>query len=612
MGVVSNDIKSFLSRLTHHPGVYQMLDAGGTVIYVGKAKDLKKRVSNYFSNKIKDPKTASLVKNIADIHITVTHTENEAVILECNLIKQHRPRYNVLLRDDKSYPYIYISTDHPYPRMDLYRGSRKKQGRYFGPYPSSFAVRETINHLQKLFRIRTCRDTYFAARTRPCLLYQIGRCTGPCVNYISAEEYAQQVQLAILFLEGKSNEIVHALEKKMEEASTLQDYELAADYRDQIGRLRQIQDKQYVDVGEGNADIIGFAMQAGVACIQLLTIRHGQMLGSRSYFPTVPLPSPAEEIVSAFITQHYLSNTSSIESIPKQLITEVVLSDQEVLEKVLSEQSKHTVKITSSVRGERKKWLSIAQNSAKQSLTAFFFNKSNFFDRLLALQNFLELDALPKRIECYDISHTMGEATVASGVVFDESGPLKSDYRRYNIQGITEGDDLAAMRQVLTRRFKHSQTEDQNLPDILLIDGGGTQLAVAEQVLEELQVTGPMLVAVSKGPGRKAGYESIHTLQHPPRHLPADSLALHVIQQIRDEAHRFAITGHRQKRDKARRQSSLETIAGIGAKRRRDLLRYFGGIQGVAHASLDELMKVSGISKSLAERIFAAFHDETI
>lgn len=606
------DIKTFLSHLTHHSGIYQMLDEKGVVIYVGKAKDLKKRVSSYFTGKVKDPKTTSLVKLIADVDITVTRSENEAVLLECNLIKQHRPRFNVLLRDDKSYPYIYISTEHPFPRVDIYRGPRKKQGRYFGPYPSSLAVRETINHLQKLFGLRTCRDTYFAARSRPCLLYQIGRCTGPCVNYVTTDEYAQQVHLAVLFLEGKSSELIDVLQKKMEATSIAQNYELAADYRDQINRLRQIQDKQYVDVGGGNADIIGFAMQAGIACIQLLSIRHGQMLGSRSYFPSIPLTVSAEEIVSAFITQHYLSHPTSIESIPKLLIIDTPISDHLLLEQVLAEQAQHAVKIISEVRGERKQWLSMAQNTAKQSLAAHLFNKTNFYERLVSLQEFLGLDSLPKRIECFDISHTMGEATVGSCVVFDQNGPLKSDYRRFNVQDITPGDDLAAMRQVLLRRFKHLIAEQAILPDVIFIDGGGGQLMVAEQILEKLQIQGPLLVAVSKGPGRKAGYESLHTLQHPPRHLPADSLALHLIQQIRDEAHRFAITSHRARRDKARRQSSLENIPGIGAKRRRDLLRYFGGIQGVAHASLDELVKVPGISRSLAERIFAIFHDATI
>lgn len=604
-----DQIKNFLSRLTHQPGVYQMLDVNGAVIYVGKAKDLKKRVSSYFSNKQKDPKTNALVKLIADIHITVTRSENEAVLLECNLIKQHRPRYNVLLRDDKSYPYIYISTEHPFPRVDIYRGARKKQGRYFGPYPNSLAVRETINHLQKIFRIRTCRDTYFAARSRPCLLYQIGRCTAPCVDYVTQDDYVQQVHLAILFLEGKSDELINELQLKMEAAAKLQDYELAAYYRDQVARLRQIQDKQYIDVGSAEADILGFAIQSGVVCVQWLTIRHGQIQGSRSYFPNVPLSTADQEVISAFITQHYFSHPASIEFIPKNIIIPLPLSDQLLLEQVLTEQAGRHIKLISNVRGEKRKWLDMAQNTAKQSLAAHLYNKINYNERLQALQDYLELDSLPKRIECYDISHTRGEATVASCVVFDQNGPLKSDYRRFNIQDITPGDDLAAMRQVLLRRFKNAKL---TLPEVVLIDGGSNQLLAAESVIDELQLNNIFLVGVAKGPERKAGHETLHTLHKPPRHLPADSLALHLIQQIRDEAHRFAITSHRARRAKSSQQSSLETIEGIGAKRRRDLLRYFGGIQGVAHASLEEIMKVPGISRSLAERIFATFHDTTI
>lgn len=602
------DLKAFLSNLTHHSGVYQMLGEKGEVLYVGKAKDLKKRISSYFNKKTQDLKTLALVKHIIDIDFTVTHTENEAVLLECNLIKKHKPRYNVLLRDDKSYPYILITHQHPYPRIDIYRGQRKKNALYFGPYPSAGAVRETISLLQKIFRIRTCRDNYFAARTRPCLLYQIERCTGPCVKLISKENYQHNIQLAILFLQGKNDEVIEALQTKMEQASQELNYELAGLYRDQINKLRQIQDKQYVSTHDGNADIIGFAMQAGIICIQLLSIRNGLVQGSRSYFPAVPSHSGTEEIISAFLTQHYLSDISHIESIPRYVVITTKIPEQTLISRVLSDQAGHTVEIVVPVRGEKKKWLNMAALSAKQSLAAHLFNKTNLAERIAALQNTLHLPFLPKRIECFDISHSMGEAAVASCVVFDQSGPVKSAYRRFNIKDVIPGDDISAMHQVLSRRFKRLQKENVILPDMVLIDGGVAQLAAAKKALIELNIHEVVLVGVSKGPGRKPGFETLHLEGRPPIHLPADSSALHFIQQIRDEAHRFAITGHRQRRDKTRRQSSLELVSGIGTKRRRELLRYFGGIQGVEKASIDELAKVPGISRSLAERIFEALH----
>lgn len=605
------DVKTFLANLSHHPGVYQMLGENGEVLYVGKAKDLKKRVSNYFTNKSSDLKTVSLMKQVNDIEITVTSTESEAVLLECNLIKKFHPRYNVLLRDDKSYPYIVIS-EHPFPRIDLYRGPRKKAGYYFGPYPSASSVRETISILQKLFHLRTCRDSYYEARTRPCLLYQIGRCTGPCVGLISPEEYQQNVRLAVLFLEGKSDQLINELQNKMENAATETNFELAAHYRDQINRLRQIQDKQYVNIAEGEGDIIGLAIEAGIVCIQLLTIRGGQILGSRSYYPSAPAHSSSEEIISAFMTQHYLSDRSHIESIPRQIIVNTPPPDAELLEKVLSDQAQHKVTISKGVRGDKKKWLNMAMTSAKQSLALHIFRKSNMQDRLVSLQQVLQLKTLPLRLECFDISHSMGEATVASCVVFNQEGPVKSAYRRFNIKGIQAGDDVAAMHQVLLRRFTRLQKESAPLPNVVFIDGGPTQLAAAQKVINELSIHGVTLVGVSKGPDRKAGFESLHIQDRQAMHLPADSAALHFIQQIRDEAHRFAITGHRARRDKTRRQSTLELIPGVGAKRRRELLRYFGGIQGIAHASLEELTKVPGISQSLAERIFAALHDATI
>jgi excinuclease ABC subunit C len=606
------NIDTFLNHLSHHPGVYQMLGENGEVLYVGKAKDLKKRVTSYFSGLTKNLKTQSLVKQIKDIEVIVTRSENEAVLLECNLIKRYRPRYNVLLRDDKSYPYILITNEHPFPRIDLYRGPKKKNGRYFGPYPSSHAVRETISLLQKLFKLRTCQDSYYEARTRPCLLYQIGRCAGPCVNLITEENYAQQVRLAILFLEGKSHQVIENLQQKMECSSQVLDYEQAAHYRNQIARLRQIQERQYINVTEGHADIIGLAIQAGIVCIQLLSIREGQILGSQSYFPSAPPHITKEEIISAFITQHYLSDSSHIESIPKQIIVDVIITDHFMIENVLSGQKNNVVKILSPVHGEKRKWLEMATNNAKQSLATHLLSKTNIQERMLALQEILGLKQTPQRIECFDVSHSMGESTVASCVVFNQEGPLKSHYRRFNITNITAGDDGAAMYQAILRRMIRLQKEAATLPDMIIIDGGQIQLHAASNVMTKLKIDSILLLAVSKGPDRRPGFETLHFTNRESMHLPSNSLALHFIQQIRDEAHRFAITSHRLRRDKTRRRSSLETISGIGAKRRRELLRYFGGIQGVAHASLDELMKVPGISRPLAERIFAAFHDTTI
>ncbi|MBA3660560.1 MAG: excinuclease ABC subunit UvrC [Gammaproteobacteria bacterium] len=602
------NIKIFLSNLSHHPGVYQMLGESGEVLYVGKAKNLKKRISSYFTKNSTDLKTASLIKQIKDIDITVTYSENEAVLLECNLIKKHRPRYNVLLRDDKSYPYILISIDHPFPRIDLYRGARRKGGLYFGPYPSAGSVRETISLLQKIFGIRTCRDNHFDARSRPCLLYQIGRCTGACAGLITKEEYDKNLQLAILFLEGKSDIVIEQLQVQMEGAAKGLDFETAAHIRDRIKRLRSIQERQYINVTDGNADVIGMAVQAGIICVQLLSIRGGQILGSRSYFPTVPSHATHAEIITAFITQHYLSHPSHIDAIPKEIIVEEAILDKKMLENVLSDFAKQKVVVLNPARGEKHKWIQMAAKTAEQTLSAHVVSKTNMEDRLRALQAALHLAKLPERIECFDISHSSGEATVASCVVFNQEGPLKRDYRRFNIKNIIPGDDVAAMRQVLERRFKRLQKDAVAMPEVVLIDGGVAQRRVAQEILQSLNITGLKVIGVSKGPDRKPGFETLIT-DEGPRHLPADSIALHLIQQIRDEAHRFAITGHRNKRDKTRRQSTLELIPGIGAKRRRELLRYFGGIQGLAHASLDELTKVPGINRSLAERIFATLHD---
>lgn len=602
------NIKLFLQSLPNFPGVYQMLGEKGNVLYVGKARNLKKRLSSYFSSTPKDIKTHALLQHIKDIDITVTRSENEALLLECNLIKKHKPHYNVLFRDDKSYPYILITQNHPFPRIDFYRGNKKTNDLYFGPYPSAFAVRETIQIIQKLFHIRTCTDSFFKTRARPCLLYQIDRCTGPCVKLISEEQYNENIQLAILFLQGKNQIIIDELRKKMENASKQLNYELAGVYRDQISNLREIQDRQYASTITGEVDVIGYASNSGLACIQLLIIRHGRILGSRAYFPSIPAESSTEEIISSFIVQHYLGKTE--QDIPKEIILDIELPDAHWIESALSEQSKHKVELSSRVRNERKKWLETAMTSAKQSIASQMMSKSNIQERLMALKSALHLGEAPSRMECFDISHTMGEETVASCVVFDRNGPLKSDYRRFNISGITPGDDIAAMKQVLSRRYKRAQSEPEKIPDIIFIDGGKPQLNAAINTIKELGMhEGVLIVGIAKGITRKPGYETLIFSDKAPMHLPPDSHALHLIQHIRDEAHRFAITGHRQRRDKKRHTSILESIPGVGAKRRRELLRYFGGIQAINHASLDEIAKVPGISRSLAERIFEALHN---
>lgn len=599
------NIKAFLSDLPNQPGVYQMLGEGGHVLYIGKARNLKKRVSSYFSKRAHDVKTQALLKHVKDISVTITHSENDALLLESNLIKKHKPHYNVVFRDDKSYPYILI-TDEEFPRIDFYRGTQKEKGRYFGPYPSASAVRETIHIIQKLFQLRTCSDSFFASRARPCLQHQIGRCSGPCGNLISPEEYQQNVQHTILFLQGKSQLLIDELHKRMEYFSKELNFEAAAHIRDQILKLRQIQERQYVSTGHGDVDVIGYASSAGIICIQLLVIRGGRVLGSRAYFPNDPAGSSQEEILTSFITQHYI-NPSKLVELPKEIIIDTELAELTWLENALSEHAHYKVALSSNVRGERKKWLEIADTSARHSVANRLLNRANTKERFKDLQNVLDLKHLPQRIECFDISHSMGEETVGSCVVFNINGPLKSDYRRFNVKDITPGDDFAAMRQVLMRRFKN--ITEEKFPDILFIDGGKPQLSAAQNAMAELNIQTIFMVGVAKGVTRKPGFETLYFTDKSEIHLPPDSLALHLIQQIRDEAHRFAITGHRNRRDKKRVTSSLETIPGIGAKRRRELLRYFGGIQAVNRASLEELAKVPGISQSLAERIFTALHD---
>ena len=598
------DSKSFLKGLTSRPGVYRMLDRSGAVLYVGKARDLKRRVSSYFSRSL-NRRLQLMVSRIDNIEITVTHTEAEALILENNLIKSLKPRYNVLLRDDKSYPYIYLSDD-PFPMLGFHRGAKKRGGRYFGPYPSAGSVRETLRLMQKLFPVRQCEESFYRNRSRPCLQYQIKRCTAPCVSLVTQQGYARDVDDAVLFLEGRAEQVIDGLVGRMEQAAAELNFELAARFRDQIATLRRIQERQYVSGERGDLDIVACASAGGVACVQLFFIRQGRNLGNKLFFPRMPEGEPDAQLLSAFITQYYIGK-----QIPREIITGTRPADHSLLQEVLSEQADHGVSIRASVRADRARWLKMAQQNAKLALDSRLASRAGMQQRVEALQSALNLDETPSRMECFDISHTGGELTVASCVVFDQQGPVKSDYRRFNIEGIQAGDDYAAMQQALSRRYTRIQSGDGLLPDILFIDGGKGQLNAVANVLEELAVSGVTMVGVAKGVDRKAGMEQLFLLgSQLPIILPADSPALHLIQQIRDEAHRFAITGHRQRRDRSRKTSVLESIPGIGVKRRQRLLKQFGGLQGIARAGAEDLARVQGISRQLADQIYLAFHGD--
>ncbi|MEL6710156.1 MAG: excinuclease ABC subunit UvrC [Pseudomonadota bacterium] len=602
---ITFDAKAFLRTLTQQPGVYRMLNASDEVLYVGKAKNLRNRVSTYFT-RATNARIAMMVAQIADIAITVTHTENEALILENNLIKQHRPRYNVLLRDDKSYAYLYLSADD-YPRLSFHRGARRGKGQYFGPYPNSRAVRQTLRLLQKLIPVRQCENSYFANRSRPCLQYQIERCTAPCVGFISQTDYAQDATDTRLFLEGKASAITDRWIARMETAAQALDFEHAAKLRDQVSMLRTIQEKQYVIGEQGDLDIIAVANQGGVACIQLFYIRHGHNLGNKILYPGTGEGAEPGELISGFIAQHYLGKV-----VPGELLVNALPEDQELLEQQLSTQAGRKVRIRHNPRGERARWLQMAVNNAQLALRARLASASVNQQRVEALQSALQLDTSPQRMECFDISHTMGEQTVASCVVFTDGAPCNSDYRRYNITGIQGGDDYAAMRQALQRRYQRLQAEEGKFPDLLIIDGGKGQLHAAQTILQKLGISDLGLLGVAKGPSRKPGMEQLFIPgQTQPLRLPPDSAALHLIQHIRDEAHRFAITGHRQRRAKAKGTSSLEGIRGVGAKRRQRLLLHFGGLQSLSRAGVDDICQVKGISRALAEQIHAALHGST-
>lgn len=596
------DAKTFIKSLTTRPGVYQMLDKHQKVLYVGKAKNLKRRINSYFRKNIKDLKTLALIAKIADIKTIITRTENEALILENNLIKKFHPPYNIIFRDDKSYPYILISEDK-FPSITPYRGKCSKKGKYFGPYPSAAAMHETLNLLQKLFRIRSCKNSFFNARSRPCLQYQIKRCSAPCVKFISQSDYAKDIQNAILFLQGKSDVIIQQLEEKMDQITKKLQFEIAAIYRDQIQNLREIQSQQYVSSKRENADVIAIAENNGFVCICILLIRHGRILGNKNFFQKLPLEEKPQTVLTTFITQYYLNNNNKA---PPNIILCHKIADLKTLQQIIASQINESIKLQHSVRGIKKKWQQITKINAQESLNTYLLSKANLHQRFFALQQALKIHLLPKRLECFDVSHTMGEATVASCVVFDQNGPIKNDYRKFNITNITPGDDVAAMYQALKRRFKSSK---KKLPDILIIDGGKTQLKQAEKILKELKIAEITVLAIAKGTTRKPGWETIFMPgQARPINLPPDSHALHLIQQIRDEAHRFAITAHRARRAKSRKKSSLENIPGVGIKRRQMLLKHFGGLQGILKASIEDLTKTPNISQQLAQKIYDNLH----
>jgi excinuclease ABC subunit C len=585
-----------------------MYNADADVIYVGKAKDLKKRLSSYFRKKIDSEKTRALVSNIAKIDVTVTHTETEALILEHNYIKQYLPKYNVLLRDDKSYPYIFIS-GHKHPRLSLHRGAKKRKGEYFGPYPDAGAVRETLHLIQKIFPVRQCEDTVYSNRTRPCLMYQIGRCAGPCVkSIISDQEYAELVDYVRYFLQGKDKQVLEILIEKMENASQQLRFEQAAKYRDQIQAIRRVQEQQFVSEDSmDDMDVLGFAQENGIACIHILMIRQGKILGSRSHFPKIPNNTSQEEVFESFLSQYYL-NHNEARTIPTRIIlNEGLLEDSVPLREALQQVAGRKITFHVNPTGTRARYLKLSNTNALTAITTKINHKMTINQRFKALQEELDMDNI-SRMECFDISHTMGESTIASCVVFNHEGPLKQEYRRYNITGITGGDDYAAMGQVLERRYS-KQLDVEKIPDIIFIDGGKGQLNRAHEVIAkcwEDWPKRPRLIGIAKGVTRKPGLETLITVDGDEFNMPSDAPALHLIQHIRDESHNHAIAGHRAKRGKTRRTSALEGIEGVGPKRRQALLKYMGGLQELKRATVEEIAKVPGISNSLAENIYQA------
>lgn len=607
-------VSTFLAGLPTDPGVYRMLNEEGTVLYVGKAANLKKRVSSYFNKQLESAKTKSLVAQIAAVDISVTRSETEALLLESSLIKSLRPKYNILMRDDKSYPYLYVSP-HLFPRMEVKRSKQKpKTGDYYGPFPNSNAVRETLNIIQKVFKVRNCSDSYFSHRTRPCLQHQIKRCSAPCTAYISMEDYQQSINDAKRFLQGKSQAIIKEKLSLMEQAVARLDFEEAARLRDQIQSLRTVQEQQGIVNREGEMDIIVLTARPGFACVQWVRVQEGDVVACEHFFPTVPSDSfEINESIEHHLWQHVFTAFvmhfygQSPQRIPPLIITERRLDEHELLEDMLTELRGKRCQIQYQVRTKKLKWLDFARNNLQSAMATHRHGSLLTKKRYQALEDFLNLPHAITRMECFDVSHTQGALTIASCVVFDAEGPCKSAYRRFNITGITPGDDYAALRQALYRRFKKSSPVP--LPTVLIIDGGKGQVVVAEEVLASLGIESITLMGIAKGPTRKAGWEQL-IVSHTKKEcvLPSDSLALHLLQHIRDEAHRFAITAHRKKRQQSGLASTLQSLPGIGRKRHRALMHYFGGIQGLAKASIEEMAKVEGISLALAKRVYEHFH----
>lgn len=599
------DPKHFVSNLTTRPGVYRMYDVKGELLYVGKAKNLKNRVASYFRVTGLTTKTMALVSRIHTIEIAVTKSETEALLLEQTLIKQHRPPYNILLRDDKSYPYILLSNHH-HPALLFRRGDKTDKGTLFGPFPSGSAVKESLNTMQKVFKVRQCEDSTYSNRSRPCLQYQIKRCSGPCVNLISDEEYENDVRHARMFLQGKDQELTAEITTQMSAAAADMEFERAAELRDQIIQLKHIQEQQHVYGQTGDADVIAAIIQPGGLCVHVMMVRKGKVVGSKSYYPKMPIEITEGELLSSFIAQFYLGG---IQELPKTLIISHQLEDADALVEGIFETTQKKIEVLDSVRGQRARWLELAKLNAEQGLQARLSDKRNHFSRITALQKLLGFSEAPMHMECFDISHSSGEATVASCVVFGPDGPDKKRYRSFNIEGVEPGDDYGAMKQALTRRYKRVKSGELDAPDVLLIDGGKGQLTQAEAVLKELGLVNIFLLGVAKGDTRKPGLETLYIgSKEDEVVLPPDSAALHLIQHIRDEAHRFAVKSHRRRRDKKRRHSVLEDIPGIGPNRRKELLTAFGGYQELLSASQENIAKVKGISAKKAEEIYLYLH----
>ncbi len=601
------DPQLFLKTVTQRPGVYQMLNANGDTIYVGKAGNLKKRVSSYFQKDPGSAKTRIMVAQIANVELTVTNNEIEALILENNLIKEKRPRYNILLRDDKSYPFVHITTDQEFPRVSYRRGGKKTSGKTIGPYPHAGAVKKSLRYIQKLFKVRQCEDSYFKNRSRPCLQYQINRCTAPCVGLVDEKEYRRDVEMTIKVLEGRTNEVISGLADDMERASSELQFETAARLRDQIKNLKSVNQSQYVEGGKGNIDVVACFQKSGKSCIQIFFIRNGLSLGNKAFFPSAPADSSAEEVLNSFVSQYYLQH-----EVPDRIVTQYKVDDVELVQEALKLRLGTTVEFAHNVRGEQRRWLESAYENGKIALEARLASRSGMAERQDRLRQLLQLDELPNRLECFDISHLSGESTVASCVVFGVEGAIKAEYRRFKISDITPGDDYAAMRQALTRRYTRLIKEQQRIPEVLFIDGGQGQVSIATEVIRDLQLEEDMqIIGVAKGPARRPGEESLLLCRQGREvHMNHDSPALHLIQQIRDEAHRFAVAGHRAARAKVRKKSVLEDIAGLGPKRRKALLTHFGGLRELKLASEEDISNVPGISKHLAQQVYDFFHEK--